>query len=384
MPDGSAYKKNTTGASKPPSSGAQSGQSGGTTGGSGGGSGGAPSNTPAQQSSSSGSSGGSGSGASTHAPAQKAGSAGGGGGSGSGTASHPPAQKQGSSGSGSGSGGGPGTTNHAPAQKAGATGSGGGSGSSTHPPSATGKSGNANPQGQAAQKAHGTSTKTGKAAEELQGAGPVGQGDYEVGPGECMSSIALDKGYYWRTIWDHPPNSELKSIRKDPNVLMPKDLVTLPQKREKQESGATEMRHRFVRRGEPSRFRFQAKVEDEPLRNSPYVLTVDGKKQEGVTDAEGWIEVELPGNAHSGELVITCEGQEYRFMLNLGQMEPISEVIGVQKRLKNLGFPPGPIDGKMGPKTRSAIAQFQKSQSMEATGELDEATRQKLQKAHGC
>jgi len=356
MPDGSAYKKNTTGASKPPSSGAQSGQSGGTAGGSGGGSGGSTSNPPAQQSGSNGS--GSGSGAS-HAPAQKAGSTGSGGGSGSGTT-------------------------HSPAQKSGATGSGGGSGASAHPPSAHAGGGAANPQGQAAQKAQGASTKTTKSSEELQGTGPVGQGDYEVGSGECMSSIALDKGYYWRTIWDHPPNSELKSVRKDPNVLMPKDRVTLPQKKEKQESGATEMRHRFVRRGEPSHFRFQAKVEDEPLRNSPYVLKVDGKKQEGTTDAEGWIEVDLPGNAHSGELVITCEGQEYRFMLNLGHMEPISEVIGVQKRLANLGFPPGPIDGIMGPRTRSAIAQFQKSQGAEPTGQLDEATRQKLAKAHGC
>lgn len=377
MPDGSAYKKNTTGASKPPSSGAQAGQSGGTAGGSGGGSGG---NTPAQQSGSSGSSGGSGSGTS-HAPAQKAGSSGSGTGSGSGTASHAPAQKQGSSGSGGGSGSG---TPQSAAQKSGSTGSGGGSGASSHPPGAHAGGGAANPQGQAAQKAQGATTKTTKTAEEVQGTGPVGQGDYEVGPGECMSSIALDKGYYWRTIWDHPPNSELKSVRKDPNVLMPKDRVTLPQKKEKQESGATEMRHRFVRRGEPSHFRFQAKVEDEPLRNSPYVLKVDGKKQEGTTDAEGWIEVDLPGNAHSGELVITCEGQEYRFMLNLGYMEPISEVIGVQKRLSNLGFPPGPIDGIMGPKTRSAIAQFQKSQGAEPTGQLDEATRQKLAKAHGC
>lgn len=326
MPDGNAYKKNVTKSSSPPR---------GSTG--------------------------------------QSGSIGSGGGSGSGA---PP---PGASGKSTGSGGGSGASNP-PAQKSGSTGSGGGSGSSDQ--GGIGK-GITNAVGGATGDSASKATGATKEAESV-GTGPVGQGDYEVGPGECMSSIALDKGYYWRTIWDHPPNSELKSIRKDPNVLLPKDRVTLPKKNEKQEGGATEMRHRFVRRGEPSRFRFQAKVEDEPLRNSEYVLTVDGKKQEGVTDAEGWIDVDLPGNAHSGELVITCEGQEYRFALNLGHMEPVTEVAGVQKRLQNLGFPPGPIDGIMGPKTRSAIAQFQKSQGMEATGQLDEATRQKLQKAHGC
>ena len=375
MPDGNAYKKNVgpPKSSSPPASGASSGQSGGSGGGSGG------SDKPAaSQSAGPGSAGGGGGSGASPPPAQKSGSAGSGGGSGS---SSPPAAKSGSAGNGGGSG----SSNQGAVAKgisSAVSGGGGGSGTSKPPQCPVGKGiahavGGAS--GNSATKAAGAT----KAAESA-GTGPVGQGDYEVGPGECMSSIALDKGYFWRTIWDHAPNSELKSVRKDPNVLLPKDLVTLPTKNEKKESGATEMRHRFVRRGEPSHFRFQAKVEDEPLRNSDYVLTIDGKKQEGVTDAEGWIEVDLPGNAHSGVLVITCEGQEYRFALNLGHMEPVTELTGVQKRLKNLGFPPGPIDGKMGPKTRSAIAQFQKSQSMEPTGELDEGTRQKLAKAHGC
>ena len=49
-----------------------------------------------------------------------------------------------------------------------------------------------------------------------------------------------------------------------------------------------------------------------------------------------------------------------------------------QQALKDKGHDPGVVDGKMGPKTMTALGDFQKSQGMEATGRLDERTVQAL------
>ena len=47
---------------------------------------------------------------------------------------------------------------------------------------------------------------------------------------------------------------------------------------------------------------------------------------------------------------------------------PSDYVRRVQKALKNAGFDPGSIDGKMGAKTRKAIIEFQKQNGLKADG----------------
>ena len=49
-----------------------------------------------------------------------------------------------------------------------------------------------------------------------------------------------------------------------------------------------------------------------------------------------------------------------------------------QEALKAKGNDPGPIDGKMGPKTRAAIKAFQEANGMKGTGQLDAQTAEKL------
>jgi peptidoglycan hydrolase-like protein with peptidoglycan-binding domain len=49
-----------------------------------------------------------------------------------------------------------------------------------------------------------------------------------------------------------------------------------------------------------------------------------------------------------------------------------------QKRLIELGYNPGPIDGLLGKKTRAAILQFQKDQGLSITGSFDLSTQEKL------
>lgn len=52
----------------------------------------------------------------------------------------------------------------------------------------------------------------------------------------------------------------------------------------------------------------------------------------------------------------------------------------IQRALKSAGFDPGPIDGKIGPKTKKAIAEFQKSRGLISNGIIDSKTQEELSK----
>jgi peptidoglycan hydrolase-like protein with peptidoglycan-binding domain len=54
------------------------------------------------------------------------------------------------------------------------------------------------------------------------------------------------------------------------------------------------------------------------------------------------------------------------------------KVKAAQQALKDKGHDPGNVDGKLGPKTQSALRDFQKAQGIEASGHLDAKTTQAL------
>jgi peptidoglycan hydrolase-like protein with peptidoglycan-binding domain len=55
-----------------------------------------------------------------------------------------------------------------------------------------------------------------------------------------------------------------------------------------------------------------------------------------------------------------------------------SDVTSAQQALKDKGFDPGPIDGRMGPRTHAAISDFQKKEGLKVTGRLDRETKSHL------
>ena len=50
----------------------------------------------------------------------------------------------------------------------------------------------------------------------------------------------------------------------------------------------------------------------------------------------------------------------------------------VQEKLKDKGFDPGPADGVWGPRTASALGDFQRKENMTVTRRLDRETLTKL------
>jgi hypothetical protein len=213
--------------------------------------------------------------------------------------------------------------------------------------------------------------------------GPAGQGDYNVAEGDCMESIAVDRGYFWETLWNHPRNATLKKARACQNLLLPGDRVHIPDKVEKHVDRPTDNKHRFVRKGVPSKLRVCVKRGGDPLRNQPYSLVVDGKPFMGLTDGDGWIEVAIPGNAQRGQLSVGSNPHNQQvFSLELGGMDPITEITGIQKRLRNLGFGCH-SSGEMDDATLAALTRFQAGEELKPTGIPDAATLETLKQRHG-
>jgi peptidoglycan hydrolase-like protein with peptidoglycan-binding domain len=72
----------------------------------------------------------------------------------------------------------------------------------------------------------------------------------------------------------------------------------------------------------------------------------------------------------------------FEFPLKLRHLDPANTVTGIQQRLANLGYDPGPIDGILGPETRAALANFQLDYGLPRTGQPDEDTIKALRSVH--
>lgn len=207
---------------------------------------------------------------------------------------------------------------------------------------------------------------------------PVGSGNHEVRQGECVSSIADATGHFWEKLWNLSANRELREIRKDPNALLPGDLIEVPEIEPGEHAGATEKRHRFRRKGVPSVLKLQVLRLGEPVADKPFTLDVDGHLIRGSTDAQGRIEESIPPGARAAKLVVDNDGEDIRYDIEIGTLDPIDTTTGIKARLRNLGFDPGPIDRADRPEYRAALAAFQERWELEKTGNPDQKTRDKL------
>lgn len=85
---------------------------------------------------------------------------------------------------------------------------------------------------------------------------------------------------------------------------------------------------------------------------------------------------EKPKDTKSKEEILKIMGPQDKIKTEL----PKDKTKQVQLALKNAGFDPGPIDGKIGEKTRRAIRRFQKSKGLKVDGVVGKRTWEELNK----
>jgi hypothetical protein len=126
----------------------------------------------------------------------------------------------------------------------------------------------------------------------------------------------------------------------------------------------------------------------QPYRDQNYHWQAAGQASRARTGPQGLVEQLIPVDAEEGTLtVLHGEGATEKvgcvFTLKLGYLDPAGEVRGAQARLNNLGLFASPqVTGKADEQFRRAVQRFQSLWHLDATGELDEPTSQRLEAVH--
>src|SRR5262249_3005243 len=117
-----------------------------------------------------------------------------------------------------------------------------------------------------------------------------------------------------------------------------------------------------------------------------YVIEGLGAPLQGTTDGSGVLTAEIP--VHAREVNVIFEATHVQYEVRIGDLDPIDETTGVRKRLEHLVYRKptrgaSESDSEAEEADRDAITAFQEAKGLEATGEMDDATRAALVDAHG-
>lgn len=225
---------------------------------------------------------------------------------------------------------------------------------------------------------------------------------HTVAQGEYLAKIARAYGFAsHQVIWDAAENKELKDKRKSPNILFPGDRVFIPDKETKEESRATEQKHKFELQNEPLKLRLRLlTLDSKPLANQECTLVVENEVKDFVTKNDGMLENDIPAQAAAGKFLDRAKpgaqfSNETTIPLRIGHLDPLDTVPGQIARLNNLGYEAGELpdhplspeeerETLQSPEFLSAVEEFQCDQGLKVDGKCGPQTQAKLKELHGC
>jgi hypothetical protein len=211
---------------------------------------------------------------------------------------------------------------------------------------------------------------------------------YIVRQGDHLTRLAYIHGFDAGEVWNHERNTELREIGRTPDLLAPGDILYLPVKPKDGLAFSAGSSNRYRAQVPNVKVTLTFKDAERVLANEPYEVHglgtdgSDGKTEERKTDADGRIELELPVTTR--EVTIVFPTQNVAYEVRVGDMDPVAELSGIQKRLQNLGYLPRERESASeGAYVQGAIAEFQKQHGLSPTGTIDNDTSNLLRDEHG-
>lgn len=205
---------------------------------------------------------------------------------------------------------------------------------------------------------------------------------YVVRAGDHLAKIAHNVGLDPDTVWKHPKNKDLRAKRPDGNLLCEGDIVFLPLEDEKGLPLQIGAENHFSAEVPEIETHLRFGDAKGPFAGEAYVVEGLDDPIEGTTDGNGALVIVSPVTARVAKVFFPK--RKRRFAVLLGDMDPITEVSGVQLRLAALGFFQGTANGTLDEGTAKAIANFQDAKGLPKTGKMDAATVDALKSAYGC
>lgn len=207
-----------------------------------------------------------------------------------------------------------------------------------------------------------------------------------VQQGESTEQLAAAHRHFWRTVWMHPRNADLRARRKNPNILREGDELFIPPRRVRDERCATTKEHVFRVRGVPSKLTVRClDLMGRPRAGEPFVLTGPGLDVRGTVDPDGWVKASISPEVPRATLHVGDPDSSNleTWELKLGHLDPAEDLGGVCNRLHNLGYYPGPPLDLPDAALLRAMDAFRADHDLPDNDELDEAFRDALARVHG-
>jgi hypothetical protein len=208
---------------------------------------------------------------------------------------------------------------------------------------------------------------------------------YVVRAGDHFEFLAHRYGFDPDQVWNDPRNSDLRQLRKSPNILCSGDLLYIP------EPPPAKTFHLKV--GSLNSFTTTIPTVtvsisftrgDKPLAGATAQITGVDPPQTLTTDGDGKLQLTLPIDVR----VVTVAFPDIPLVrtVRVGYLDPINKPTGVLQRLQNLRYAASGASAATSgiPILARAVAAFQRDNGLDVTGEADSATQDALEKAHGC
>ncbi|MFY8326655.1 PGRP and LysM peptidoglycan-binding domain-containing protein [Pseudoalteromonas sp. ZZD1] len=214
---------------------------------------------------------------------------------------------------------------------------------------------------------------------------------HTVAQGETLLRIARQYGYQTsKALYNHPSNAEFRALRPDPNLIYPGDKLTIPPKKEKFMPLRTNSLNSFVVQNEQEYFRLKVAYDDgDDITGKRVVLNIGDQTIDTVLESDGLIEIKLEhSDALTGSVDLYLKDGEATpsksFTVQVGNLDPIDTLSGVQGRCNMLGFNCGKVDGINGAKTKAGVKEFQQAQQLQVDGIAGPVTKSRLVYVYGA
>ena len=203
-----------------------------------------------------------------------------------------------------------------------------------------------------------------------------------VRPGEHLDVIAYRHGVTSAEIWNAKANQALRESRAGGHMLMPGDVVELPEKRHPSPVDLTIGASTTIVATIPKvPVELILSGDGKPIASERWHIEALGEEAKGATGSDGKVAFKV--RVTTPRVTICLEKLQQRLTVAVGGLDPTDALSGVVHRLNNLGFDAGPETSTMNPRIAEALRKFQIANALAPSALPDGETILALQKVHG-